>query len=367
MIDQGLNFNIFNIIILIGIFQGPIFALIVFFNKNYRFLANYFLVSTALALSFNNFQYWLLDTGMVNELYFQIPFEFLIMSMFYPFVDEYLQIKSPKKIILAIIVPFFTSFIFRLIMKFGLITLSNDLIHILLTLEEYLSLVFSVSMITIILIKIHKYEKAKTDFNLSEIKAKTKWLKQALVFGIIICVFWVFVIQDNIARFEDDLSKYYPLWIIISILVYWIVYKGIIETQIFNQRIEIRNDTIEFTYNGQKTAYINDDFFLEIKSFIINEKLYLNPNLNLDLVAEKFNVSIGHLSKTVNKNANQSFTDFVNQLRVNESKKMLLNPNYKNYTIEAIGYESGFYSKSNFYAAFKKETNQTPSAFRLRK
>ncbi|GAA4273680.1 hypothetical protein GCM10022258_29740 [Aquimarina gracilis] len=219
-------------------------------------------------------------------------------------------------------------------------------------------------MIAIILLEIHKYEKSKSSYDLLKIKAKTKWLKQALIIGIIVCVSWVFVIKDDIARFEDDLSTYYPLWIIISLLVYWIVYKGIIETQIFNQRLDIRNDIIKTVPSELKVSQVPDDLFVEVKNSIINNKLYLNPNLNLDFVAKKVDVSTSHLSKIINKNANQSFTDFINQLRVENAKTILLNPEYKNYTIEAIGYESGFNSKSNFYMAFKKETQKTPSAFR---
>ncbi|WP_282088191.1 helix-turn-helix domain-containing protein [Aquimarina algiphila] len=241
---------------------------------------------------------------------------------------------------------------------------SDKRIQILLTSEEYLSLFFSILMIGLILYKIYKYEKSRTEFNLSDIKAKTKWLKQALIIGILTCISWIFVIKDNIARFEEDLSTYYPLWIIISILVYWIVYKGIIETRILNQRFDIRNNTIKSIPNIKKPLPINDDLFLEIEHTIINKKLFLNPNLSLELIAEKFDISVSHLSRVINKNSSQSFTDFINRLRIDESKKMLINPDYKNYTIEAIGYESGFNSKSNFYTAFKKETQKTPSAYR---
>ncbi|WP_299190310.1 helix-turn-helix transcriptional regulator [uncultured Aquimarina sp.] len=359
--SQDLNFNIFNIIILIGIFQGFVFTGIVFCNKNYRVIPNYFLVFTALSLSFNNLQYLLIDIKLVEKLYFQIPFEFLIMPMFYVFVEKYLKIKHSIKTLVLLFIPFISSLILRLIIKF--ISISENLRKILLTLEEYLSLIFSVFIISLILYQILNYEKRRKDFDIKKIKAKTKWLKQSLIIGIITCLSWLFVIQDNIARFDNDLAKYYPLWIIISILVYWIVFKGIIETRIINQRVEIRSKNIDII-TPNKVSIVSSELFLEIEKTIIDEKLYVNPNLNLELIANNFNVSISHLSKIINKNANQSFTDFINGLRVKRAKKMLSNPEFKNYTIEAIGYESGFNSKSNFYSAFKKETQNTPSAFR---
>ncbi len=364
MASQELNFNIFNIIILIGIFQGFVFCFIVFFNNNYKIPSNYFLVFTALALSLNNLQYLVIDIELVEMLYYQFPFEFLIMPMFYIFVDKYLSIKSTKKVIFLILIPFLFGLVFRLIVKLNLEHLSEDVIHVLLTIEEYLSLVFSILMIVIILFKIHNYEKSKLAFDLTELKAKTKWLKQALIIGVIVCISWLIVIKESIARFEKDLSTYYPLWIIISVLVYWIVYKGLIETRVLNQRMGIRNDILKSLPSKPKSLQINDNLFLEIENEIVSKKLYLNPNLNLELIAEKFGISVSYLSKLVNSSANQSFTDFINKLRIEEAKKMLINPDFKNYTIEAVGYESGFNSKSNFYAAFKKETQKTPSSFR---
>ena len=58
-----------------------------------------------------------------------------------------------------------------------------------------------------------------------------------------------------------------------------------------------------------------------------------------------------------------NFVSFVNSYRIAEAKKLLLDPNKYNLTIEAIGNESGFKSKSAFNGAFKKITGMTPSAF----
>jgi AraC-like DNA-binding protein len=49
---------------------------------------------------------------------------------------------------------------------------------------------------------------------------------------------------------------------------------------------------------------------------------------------------------------------------VNYSKEILSNKDYKNYTIVAIGLESGFNSKSTFYKVFKKIVGCTPVNYR---
>jgi AraC-like DNA-binding protein len=50
--------------------------------------------------------------------------------------------------------------------------------------------------------------------------------------------------------------------------------------------------------------------------------------------------------------------------RVEEAKRMLVDPTRKHHSILAISEEIGFNSKSAFNAAFKKHTDMTPSEFR---
>ena len=58
-----------------------------------------------------------------------------------------------------------------------------------------------------------------------------------------------------------------------------------------------------------------------------------------------------------------NFNDFINQYRVEEAKIRLVDPEYSNLTVAAIGNSVGFTSKSAFYSAFKKHTQLSPSAF----
>ncbi|MFN0200608.1 MAG: helix-turn-helix domain-containing protein [Bacteroidia bacterium] len=90
------------------------------------------------------------------------------------------------------------------------------------------------------------------------------------------------------------------------------------------------------------------------------DKLYRNPNFRISDLAVATQENPNNLSQVMNDVFKQNFFDLVNTYRIEEAKLLLKSPNYKNYTISAIGFEVGFNAKSTFYAAFKKNTTLTP-------
>ena len=95
-----------------------------------------------------------------------------------------------------------------------------------------------------------------------------------------------------------------------------------------------------------------------------NEKLYLEPDLTLPVLADKVNCSINHLSQVVNSGFNMSFFDFLNSYRVREAKLILSDSYDRSKSILDVSFAVGFNSNSAFYAAFKKATGVTPAQFR---
>lgn len=91
------------------------------------------------------------------------------------------------------------------------------------------------------------------------------------------------------------------------------------------------------------------------------KELFLRTNMTLDKASEELPISRHLLSQYLNENLGKSFNSFINQLRVQKAKELLRTK--PNYTIESIGYESGFRSKSTFFTSFKKITGQTPSQY----
>lgn len=102
--------------------------------------------------------------------------------------------------------------------------------------------------------------------------------------------------------------------------------------------------------------------FEQIEQLMVTEELYLQQELKLNVLADKLESSVHHISQAINENAAKSFPDYINTYRIEAAKKMLLVPNPN--TIFAIAIDSGFNSKANFYHVFKKLTGVTPTQFR---
>jgi AraC-like DNA-binding protein len=69
------------------------------------------------------------------------------------------------------------------------------------------------------------------------------------------------------------------------------------------------------------------------------------------------------LSQVINESFNQNFYDYINTYRIEESKRLLQNPESEKYKIISIAYDSGFSTKSAFYNAFRKNTGITPGEY----
>ena len=367
---ENLNFNLYNIIIVAGIIHGIIFSLILFINKKLNSKTNYYLAFTVLALSFSNLQYMLMDIGVISRYKYEtnqvlyIPFEFLMLPFFYLFVKSYLNEKINANDKRYLFIPFAFCLLYLLTTN----SINNELsiIKFLNLIIEYISIVFSVLVIFLVFRVIKIYESNHLEYSSSYVTIKTKWLKRFLYTGLMLCMLWFLSLNLFGHLFKKGFYKIYPLWIGMSILIYWIGYSAILQKHLYKERKEIRTLIKEKIKPKSQTITKknNSKLYTKITNWILENELYLNPNLNLDIITKEFKISNSYLSQIFNTHSALNFNDYINQLRVKEVEQMLKNKDYEMYTILAIGLESGFNSKSSFYAAFKKFTKQTPAQYK---
>ena len=105
-----------------------------------------------------------------------------------------------------------------------------------------------------------------------------------------------------------------------------------------------------------------DELIAKLNEAVLSKEFYKNTNVKLNDIAKELLITPHKLSQLLNDNLGKSFAVFINECRVHEAKRLL--KNNSQFTLEAIGFEAGFSSKSTFYATFKKVTNQTPSEYK---
>ncbi len=283
-----LNFNVFNVIILAGIIHGFIFSFIILINKNLKSKTNCFLAFTILSLAFSNLQYWLIDIGLHsgyenNNLIF-IPFEFLMLPFFFLFVKSYLNKKVYRKEKVYLFFPFFLSIIYQLFID--TLHINHKFIDVFNLIIEYASIIFSITLIVLVFKILITYEKDHSKYNVSKITIKTKWLKQTLYIGLLLCVLWFISLNIFESYFKSGYYQFYPLWISMAILIYWMGYVAILQKHIFNKRKEIRDKKL-----NQKNINDNSSTYSKVDSLIIENELHLNPSLSLKTLSKELNLS----------------------------------------------------------------------------
>lgn len=105
----------------------------------------------------------------------------------------------------------------------------------------------------------------------------------------------------------------------------------------------------------ERARYVN-----RIREVMRDARPYLEPDFSLQQLSAATGIPVHHVSQVLNGVIEESFCDFVNRYRINESLRQLEGGK----TILEILYAVGFTSKSAFNTAFKKQTGYTPTQYR---
>jgi AraC-like DNA-binding protein len=88
----------------------------------------------------------------------------------------------------------------------------------------------------------------------------------------------------------------------------------------------------------------------------------LSKPISLELAAFHLGISRGYAGKIFSAETGESFVEYINNLRLKEAEKLLLNPRLK---IENIALKCGFTSAGYFIKRFKKAYGLTPKTYRI--
>jgi AraC-like DNA-binding protein len=211
-----------------------------------------------------------------------------------------------------------------------------------------------------------------------------RWVRW-LINGNLVLIIMTFLFYMMLLRFPDQFN----LWVliittIVSIYIYLATFKGVTQPSLWQvipgiakKQLEAdmqKAEEIELLHSGKGNRETERPVMNSRSAAIVSrvielmevEKYYQEPELTLQDLADKLQVPSYQVSQAINEGLKKNFYDLINGYRIEEAKRLLLDPVNSNYTILSVGFEAGFNSKTTFNTVFKKFTGHTPTEFRGR-
>jgi len=191
------------------------------------------------------------------------------------------------------------------------------------------------------------------------------WILSVAIFYVAYCV--IAVLLGVLVYFVDflPLLPHMYNYVVLLLIVYLLSFYGL-RQQVFPKELLSNGDEEEDDIPYKHSVLSEADkasIQAKILRYFERKEVYLNPDLNMDALSKALDIPKYQLTEVLNTTIGKNFFQFVNAYRVEEVKRMLADP--KNmYSIEAIGYDCGFSSKSSFYKEFKRITGMTPAEYK---
>jgi len=195
------------------------------------------------------------------------------------------------------------------------------------------------------------------------------------IFGLTYLTYFALGTYNVVAQ-KSYFNIAYVSDVFLTILAFSVSYFGIKQPYLFKVVPEekdaefvskIREDEskeIEKYKNSNLTDEQKEAYIAHIYTFMLSEKPYMNPELTVQDLSKQLNISRHHLTEILNNDVGKNFFTFINEYRVEEVKRRLLDEKFDHLTIVALAFESGFNSKSTFNSIFKQNTNMTPTQWK---
>jgi len=213
------------------------------------------------------------------------------------------------------------------------------------------------------LVLVHKHRMhLQNEWSNIEKNESLGWVLAVAIFYVVFCIFAVIITIIAFLTNMNPLTPHIYNYSTLLVLVFVMSFYGL-RQQLPSKRL-LPNEEPQIPYkNSMLSAETKQKIKLKIISSFEKEKVYLNPELSMNVLSENLKIPKYQITEVLNTEIGQNFFQFVNYYRVEAVKKMLADPKNK-YSIEAIGYDCGFSSKSSFYTVFKSMTGKTPVVYR---
>ncbi|MEL7447058.1 MAG: AraC family transcriptional regulator [Pseudomonadota bacterium] len=98
-----------------------------------------------------------------------------------------------------------------------------------------------------------------------------------------------------------------------------------------------------------------------LREMVIENGWHLESSLSLQTLSRRFGMNQAYVSRALNQGLEMSFSQFINGLRIDHAKEMILR---ESVNLLDVALSSGFGSKASFNRAFKLHAGMSPSDFK---
>ncbi|MDQ2178951.1 AraC family transcriptional regulator [Marinifilum sp. D714] len=196
---------------------------------------------------------------------------------------------------------------------------------------------------------------------------RLKWIS-SIGNGVIILLSAVFLIKLlGVLGVHFVIDQVMLINIIVSVFVISFVYIYSKYSYIFaypmNNNVAIPKS--ENTNSGSNSVGENpyDEQFQKICNFIETKEVYKDGDLTLRKLSDMIDMPEHIISQAINRNANRSYSDFVNSYRINYFIQLIDQKAHKDKTLLYLAFDCGFNSKSSFNRVFKQFHEITPTEY----
>jgi len=187
-----------------------------------------------------------------------------------------------------------------------------------------------------------------------------RWLHRLLVGFGLLWLLWIPFTVVNYSHYHNQLNlrAYYPLYLLLAVGAIWMAATAFLRPEVGLLAAPAPSLKPPLPAEMKQMG-------IWLKKTMQAGRYYQDPELSLVSLAEKLGLTTHELSRIINVALKKNFNDFINEYRVAEVARKMLDPDYDNITLLGIAYASGFNSKSTFNLIFKKVTGKTPAEYKI--
>lgn len=220
--------------------------------------------------------------------------------------------------------------------------------------RQFCKLVFAIEVIATVVIgsmMIRRYDRMVDEFYADTDDKSMRNIQSILYLVLTIAVLSFIVNIIGRARFTDHEIILTTTSLMFSALLFAIGYQGLHR---HFSIIDMRTNK-EQVSNDDSAALkdaVNRSMTERIIALVENDKIYLQPDLKLDDVAQMMHTNRTYIYQAVNQQMGISFNEFINRYRIAHAKRLMASD--PTLSMNDVALHSGFASLSSFYRNMKK-------------